>query len=70
MELRDKEGFKRFLALPEHERLKELLGLKKFPWYQKLYLWYLNKWWSRMRRWAASPKDPYNLWESLYKGRF
>lgn len=62
------ENFAKFLELPEDERLQELLGIK-LRWYQRIYIRYLNKWWSAMRRSNPKMKAIYLL-ESIRKGRF
>lgn len=56
--------YAKFLELPEEEQFELLTGVKLY-WWQKLYL----KWWSSMRK--ANPHlRAYDLWESMYKGRF
>lgn len=56
--------YAKFLELPEGERFEHLSGVKLY-WWQKLYL----KWWGSMRK--ANPHlRTYDLWESMYKGRF
>ena len=61
-------SFKEFLELSEYERYEYLTGFKLY-WYQKLYIKFLNKWWTSMRE--SNPHLKANvLWESIYKGRF
>jgi len=64
----DVNAYAKFLELPEEKRFEYLTGTK-LHWYQKLYVKFLNKWWTYMRK-----VNPYLraivLWESIYKGRF
>lgn len=64
----DKEKFAAFLAFPADKRLELLMGYQLYFW-QKLYIHYLNKWWTSWRK-ANPNQKPYVLWESMYKGRF
>jgi hypothetical protein len=55
--------FKDFIELLEDS--KDI----KLYWYQKLYIEYLNKWWTYMKE--SNPHlEAHVLWESIYKGRF
>lgn len=64
----NKEEFKTFLEMSEDERFEYLTETKLHIW-QKLYIKFINKWWSHMRK--MNPHlEPYILWESIYKGRF
>lgn len=63
------EEFVSFLELPEKERW-EILLKDKLRWYQRLNMWFTNKWWSFVRRNMSQPKRGIDLFESLYKGRF
>ena len=61
-------SFEEFLELPEYERYEYLTGFKLY-WYQKLYIKFLDKWWTSWRK--SNPHLKANvLWESIYKGRF
>lgn len=64
----DINEFAKFLELSEEERFEYLTGTKLY-FYQKLYIKFLNKWWTYMRK-----ENPHlrtiDLWESIYKGRF
>lgn len=60
--------FAKFLELPESERLEYLTDVKLTLW-QRLWIKYINKWWTRMEK--ANPHlQAHILWESIYKGRF
>lgn len=57
-----------FLERSEDERFEYLTGTK-LHWWQKLYIKFLNKWWTSMRR--DNPGiAAHILWESIIKGRF
>ena len=61
-------NFAEFLELPENERFEYLTG-HKLRLYQKLYIKYLNKWWTFWRN--SNPHlEAHVLWKSIYKGRF
>lgn len=67
----NRDEFKKFLEMSEDERFEiyvNLVGGKLYPW-QKLYIKYLNKWWSHMRKMNPHLRADV-LWESIYKGRF
>ena len=61
-------SFEEFLELPEHERFEYLTSIKLSCW-QKLYIKFLNKWWSCWRNEFPNVKG-YILLESIRKGRF
>ena len=45
----DVNTYAKFLELPEDERFEYLTGTKLY-WHQKLYIKFLNKWWTFMRK--------------------
>ena len=62
------EKFNRFLELPEDKRFEYLTGIK-LNWFQRMHIKYLNKWWTSIRN--ANPHlRGFDLWESMYKGRY
>lgn len=64
----DVNRFAKFLEMPEDERFEYFTGIKLY-WWQKLYIRFLNKWWTLMRK--ANPHlRAIDLWESIYKGRY
>lgn len=64
----NKDEFKKFLEMSEEERFEYLTDTKLY-FYRKLYIKFLNKWWTFMRK--ANPHlRAIDLWESIYKGRF
>lgn len=70
-ELISKDEFRKFLEMSEDERFEtylNLMGVKLYPW-QKLYIKYINKWWSHMRKMNPHLRSDV-LWESIYKGRY
>lgn len=61
-------NFKQFLELSEIEQYEYLTG-EKLNWWQKLRFKLVSKWWTNMRK--VNPHlSAYDLWESMYKGRF
>ena len=61
-------SFEEFLELPEEKRFEYLTGVNLYYW-QKLYIKFLNKWWTFWRK--ANPHlRAIDLWKSMYKGRF
>lgn len=64
----DKNEFAKFLELPEEDRFEYLTGTKLY-FYQRLYIKLLNKWWTFLRK-VNPHMRAYDLWESIYKGRF
>ena len=62
------DDFAKFLELPEDKRFEILTGIKLY-WWQKLDIWIINKWWSRWRKMCPDLRA-FDLWESIYKGRF
>lgn len=65
----DIDAYAKFLELPEDERFEYLItGTKLYLW-QKLYIKFLNKWWTSIRK-ANPDLRTIDLWESIYKGRF
>ena len=61
-------NFKQFLELSEIEQYEYLTGEKLNRW-QKLCFKLVSKWWTNMRK--ANPHlRVYDLWKSIYKGRF
>lgn len=67
MDEKEKEEFKKFLELPEIERLELIMG-DKLHWWQKLYIRWVNRWWTNMLK--ANPRmDAFLIWESIHKGR-
>ena len=60
--------FKQFLELSEIEQYEYLTGVKSC-WWKKLQCKFVSKWWTTMR--TMNPYlRAYDLWESVYKGRF
>ena len=60
--------FVEFLEAPEYERFKYLTSIK-LNWWQRLEIKLANKWWTYMRQ--CNPHlRVFDLWESVYKGRF
>ena len=64
----DINAYAKFLEMSEDKRFGCLTGIK-LSWWKKLYIKFLNKWWTSWRN-----TNPYlraiDLWESIYKGRF
>lgn len=61
-------SFEEFLELPEEKRFEYLTGIKLSYW-QKLYIKFINKWWTCWRK--ANPHlRVVALLESIRKGRF
>lgn len=61
-------NFKQFLELSEIKQYEYLTGVK-LCWWQKLQFKFVSKWWITMR--TMNPYlRAYDLWESMYKGRF
>lgn len=64
----NKIEYAKFLELPEDKRFEYLTETELY-WWQKLYIKFLNKWWTSMRK--TNPHlTAIDLWESIYKGRF
>lgn len=61
-------NFKQFLELSEIEQYEYLTGAK-LCWWQKLRFKLVGKWWINIRKVNPHLKA-YDLWESMYKGRF
>lgn len=64
----DKDKYAEFLEMSEDKRFEYLTGIKLY-WWQKLYIKFLNKWWTFWRK-ANSHLKTIDLWESIYKGRY
>ena len=65
---KNEESFKRFLELSEDKRFEYLTGTK-LNWFQRMYIKYINKWWTSIQ--IANPHlRRIDLWEILYKGRY
>ena len=64
----DINEFAKFLELSEEERFEYLTDTKLY-FYQKLYIKFLNKWWTYIRKENQRLRGIV-LWESCYKGRF
>ena len=68
MDFETREEFERFLEMQENERT-EYLKKFKLSWWERFKLKMLNKWWTSMRK--QNPNlNTFDLWESIYKGRF
>lgn len=61
--------YEEFLELSEDKRY-EYLTRTKTNWFQRMYIKYLNKWWTYIRRNANPDLRGITIWESIYKGRF
>lgn len=62
------DGYAKFLELSEDELYEFLTGVK-LHWWQKLEFKLIIKWWSRWRKMHPDLRA-FDLWESIYKGRF
>ena len=62
------DEFAKFLEMSEDDRFEYLTGTKLYLW-QKLYIKFLNKWWSHIQEINPHMKAIV-LWESIYKGRY
>lgn len=62
------EEFEKFLELSENERYEHLTKTK-LHWWGKLYIKFINKWWTFIRK-DNMHLGALTLWESIRKGRF
>ena len=64
----DINAFVKFLETEEDKRFEYLTSTKLY-WWQRLEIKFINKWWTYMRQ--CNPHlRVFDLWESVYKGRF
>lgn len=64
----EREKYKKFLEMSPDKQFEALTGVNLYFW-QRIMIRYLTKWWDMVRR--LNPHIyAYDLWESIYKGRY
>lgn len=61
-------NFEDFLSLHQ-DKLLQTIYCNQYIWYQKIYIRLIVLYWCYIRKLNMSIL-PYQLWESMYKGRF